>query len=324
LTPLSSREAAIRFAGVLAVLLVGYLHLLDISHKIEEGVWYMATLFTILILTSIVLAVGLAKSDGSRGRFVWVGAAAIAGGALFGFCVSRLIPLPGMADHQGDWTGTIGVFAVLTEAGLVALAGFALRDRVVQRQRQQVRSRRRSVHRTLAAPAGAAFGLLLAPALSLAHNGEEMTDEEMAAMDDEHAGMDMSGMEGMSHDPLLGTGELFVAFLALGGLAVWCGYTLRGRAAMATAVTSARSRLASYERPRRAPRRAYREHAAFVSPRHAPEMPREHTTSDSWPAAESWDPLTETATQELLAPSETRARRLQGRPPVPDPASGLA
>lgn len=158
--PLSGREATTRFVGVLALMAVGYLHLLDISHKVEEGIWYMVLGFTALIIGCVILAVKLVRDDGSRVRVAWVGAAALSAGALFGYFVSRTIPLPGMADHRGDWANTVGVFAGLAEAGLIVLAGFALRDRVLRLSGQRrERSRRRTREE---APALGSFAGLLA------------------------------------------------------------------------------------------------------------------------------------------------------------------
>jgi hypothetical protein len=225
--PLSSREAVFRFLGVSLLVLIAYLHLMDISHKVQEGVWYMVFLFLTLIVLSLALAVSLVRTDSSSVRFAWVGAAVIALGAMFGFCTSRAIPLPGMADHHGDWFNTLGVFAGLFEAGLVVLAGYALRDRVKRQARLHRRRRAR-----VAAPAVAALGLLmLQPALAFAHPGEEMSEDEMMQTE---MGHDMSAMEGMSHEamghePLLGTTELAIALTLALAFVAWAAFALRSR-----------------------------------------------------------------------------------------------
>jgi hypothetical protein len=227
--PLTSREAVTRFAGAGVLLAVGYLHLMDISHKIEEGIWYMAFLFAALIVSSIALAVALVRADDSRVRFVWVAAAGLAAGAMFGYFVSRSIALPGMADHRGDWFSSIGIFAWLFEMALVGLAAFALRDRVLR-----TRARRPRRHRVrAAAPAlSLLWALALQPATALAHGGEEMSAEEMRAeematqMGHKSGSMDHSTM---SHDPLLGGFELTVILLLGLALLAWCGTALSRR-----------------------------------------------------------------------------------------------
>ena len=224
---------------------------MDISHKVQEGVWYMAFLFSSLIALSIFLAWCLVRADSSRVRFVWVGAAALASGAMFGFCVSRAIPLPGMADHHGDWFNTLGIFAGLFELALIGLAGYALRDRVRRRQAQ----RRARPRNRIAAPAVALVGFILTqPALALAHGGEEMSEEEMMETE---MGHDMSAMEGMNHeamghDPLLGGTELGIAFVLALAFVIWAGASLRGRVAVARHELRRRTRVAT-RRPVLAP-----------------------------------------------------------------------
>ena len=196
---------------------------MDISHKIQEGVWYTALLFLALIAASLTLAVALVRTDSSSVRFAWVGTAAIAFGAIFGFCVSRAIPLPEMADHHGDWFGALGVFAGLLEAGLIGLAGYALRDRV--RRRRAQRPDRQRVGR--AASALGVFGLMLVqPTLAFAHGGEEMTEEEMT-----HAemGHDMGAMNDHA-EPLLGGTELGIAFFLASAFVAWAAARLLARA----------------------------------------------------------------------------------------------
>jgi hypothetical protein len=202
----------------------------------------------------------MVRADDSRVRFVWVAAAALATGAMFGYFVSRAIPLPGMADHQGDWFGSIGVFAGLFEIGLVGLAAFALRDRVVRRQLQR-RARRRT---RVVAPAMSILGLFgLQPAMALAHGGEEMTPEEMAAAEMGHDPGSMNHDAMAAHDPLLGGTELGIIFALALGFVAWAGFALRAR--VARSPHPVRSRRAAPSRSSRARPR----------PRHAPTLSAE-------------------------------------------------
>lgn len=88
-------EAGTRFAGVALLAAIAYLHLLDLPHKVDDGVWYMVVLFVGLITGAAVLAVALVRIGPERVRWAWRAAAALAIGALCGYALSRLVPFPG-------------------------------------------------------------------------------------------------------------------------------------------------------------------------------------------------------------------------------------
>lgn len=239
--PLGAREALTRFGGVALLVAIGYVHLLDISHKIEEGVWYMAFLFVTLVVLCVACSVALIRADDSRVRFAWVAAAGLAIGTMFGYCVSRAIPLPGMGDHQGDWASTIGIAAWLFELGLIGLSGFALRDRVLRRQAE---SRPRRHRARFAAPVlGLVAMLAMQPTFAAAHGGEEMTPEEMTATEQAaiEMGHDPATMNhgAAAHDPLLGDTELGIILVLAVGFVGWAGLALKRRIPIAGRESSA-------------------------------------------------------------------------------------
>ncbi|CAN5589048.1 hypothetical protein BH20ACT15_BH20ACT15_07000 [soil metagenome] len=257
--PLSGREAKTRFVGVLALLAVGYLHLLDISHKVEEGIWYMVLGFTLLIMGSVVLAVKLVRDDDLAVRFAWVGAAALSAGALFGYFVSRTVPLPGMADHQGDWANAVGVLAGFAEIALIVLVGFALRDRVLRLSTQRREQSRRPMRGPRPALGSLAGLLALAPLTAVlaspdsapAHGGEDDEGTGEAVVAAKGGGGDTMAQEGAMHDasPFLGTAELGIALAAAGTLIAWAGSSLRARTAAGPARGGVHRRAAA--RPQR-------------------------------------------------------------------------
>lgn len=242
---ISAGDATARFAGVVLLVLVGYAHLLDLSHKIDEGVWLMAFGFIALIAAAICLAVALVRAPASAVRLAWVAAAGLSAGALAGYAISRLLPLPGMADHQGDWINTYGVLAMLADLGLIALAAHAMRELTVR----GVPHRAPEWIRALPAGAWPALMPLLAfaalpdaalPDPALAHEGEE----DAAAGDSAAAGAPSGtgGSEGAAGpapahgDPFLGTTELGLALLVALGFIAWAGRSLRARVAPRPAV----------------------------------------------------------------------------------------
>ena len=207
-------------------------------------------------------------------------------GAMFGYFVSGSIALPGMADHQGDWFSAVGVFAWLFEMGLIGLAGFALRDRVLRHARKSRPRRRRA---RVAAPALGLFGLLvLQPATALAHGGEEMTPEEMAAAEaSKNSGsVDHTAMgHSTAHDPLLGGTELTIILLMGLGLLAWSGVALFSRICPAP-------RSAATHRPARpAPGRTSRRRPAALAMSSTESTPVPAARAPASPAAPAAAPL---------------------------------
>ncbi|MGI8729849.1 MAG: hypothetical protein ACR2LK_07645 [Solirubrobacteraceae bacterium] len=237
------REAIARFLGVGLLMAVAYLHLLDISHKIEEGIWYMVVLFGFLILGATVLAAGLVRSQPRSVRLVWAGAALLGIGALAGYVVSRVVALPGMADHRGDWTGSYGMLAVFAEVAVLALAAYAMRDLTVRGVRHEPSIRLlglgSSVHLTL-------LMLMIAPQAAIAHGGVDDESEASAGAtgspgDGSASGVDAAASPALSAgtptsagghgDALLGAGELGLAALGCIAFRACAGRSLAAQAA---------------------------------------------------------------------------------------------
>ena len=106
----------------IAVLLLGGVavtHLADLPHKLIEA-RYMAFLFICLIVASLVLS--LLISSGWRPDLVWPATGVICAAAIVGYVISRVVPLPGMADHVGDWLNPDGIVALACELSLVSYA----------------------------------------------------------------------------------------------------------------------------------------------------------------------------------------------------------
>lgn len=122
MSPLPRIELALRFFGVAALTAVAYTHFLDLEHKAQEGVWYMAFAFYLLIVGCLGLSIALVRADRARGEQIWVAAATLCGLAIAGYAISRIVPLPQMADHKGDWVNPVGIAALLSESALIFLA----------------------------------------------------------------------------------------------------------------------------------------------------------------------------------------------------------
>ena len=132
---LSRHSALARILGIAALNAIAFTHLLDLSHKLEERVAYMAALFSLLIVASVALAVALARLRSTWIRGMWSAGAALSLASLGGFVVSRTVGLPQMTDHIGDWTSPAGVGAVVAELLFIGLATHALRTPSRSRRR---------------------------------------------------------------------------------------------------------------------------------------------------------------------------------------------
>ncbi|MEA2496710.1 MAG: hypothetical protein QOJ29_4621 [Thermoleophilaceae bacterium] len=109
-----AKGAAILLLGGVAIT-----HLADLPHKLMEA-RYMAVLFIFLIVASLVLS--LLISSNWRPELVWPATGLICGLTVVGYVVSRVVPLPGMADHVGDWLNVAGILALACELELISIA----------------------------------------------------------------------------------------------------------------------------------------------------------------------------------------------------------
>ena len=238
---ISATDAAARFLGVLLLVVVGYAHLLDLSHKVDEGIWYMVVAFVALIVAAVCLAVALVRCRAPAVRSVWLAAATISLAALAGYAISRLIALPGMADHQGDWVSTYGLLALFGETALIALAGYAMRSLTVSGVPHRPPSWLRIPAGGLVLPMTIMLMTLVAlPSRAIAHGGEEDEEAPAAAAagsgnpgsgrsaDTSPAAVESSGGGGHG-DPFLGTSELGIALLLAAGFTFWAARSLRER-----------------------------------------------------------------------------------------------
>jgi hypothetical protein len=83
---------------------------------------YIGVLFSANLLGAIVTAIGIYRDK----LWGWWLGAAVAGGALAMFVVSRLIGLPGYEEHVGSWLGDsvedyLGIPSLLIEGAFVVL-----------------------------------------------------------------------------------------------------------------------------------------------------------------------------------------------------------
>jgi hypothetical protein len=114
--------------GIAAVGLVSIalVHLLDVPDKFDE-LPYVGVLFVGLIITSLLLAEGMIRTDDLR---VWLVAGVVSAATILGYAISRTSGLPGdEGDDIGNWTEPLGLASLLVEGIVVLLVLGRLTDR---------------------------------------------------------------------------------------------------------------------------------------------------------------------------------------------------
>src|SRR5918911_1614564 len=131
LRPVKKIPKGFKAAGILLIIAAGLIHLMAAPDHYEEAT-YIGVLFSANLLGALAAAIGIYRDE----LWGWWLGAAVAGGALAMFVVSRLIGLPGYDEHVGSWIGdsvedSLGIPSLIIEASFVMLFGvvIALRAR---------------------------------------------------------------------------------------------------------------------------------------------------------------------------------------------------
>ena len=114
---------AFKQAGTLLIIAGGLIHLITAPEIYEEAT-YIGVLFSANLFGALLAAVGIYRDQ----MWGWWLGAAVAGGALLMFVLSRLIGLPGYEEHVGVWIGDsfedyLGIPSLIAEASFVGLFG---------------------------------------------------------------------------------------------------------------------------------------------------------------------------------------------------------
>lgn len=79
---------------------------------------YMGVLFVLLTGALMICAYAILISTARLWR---TAAVALAGATVAGYCLTRLVPLPLLADDVGNWLEPLGVVSVVAELGIVSV-----------------------------------------------------------------------------------------------------------------------------------------------------------------------------------------------------------
>lgn len=230
MTMISPTEAGARFAGVLALVGIGFLFLISFSRVAGEGAWGMALVFAALIVASILVSLALVRSDSHIVRTPWIHATGIAALMLAIHFLSRTSGLPGMEELQGRFFTFFGMLEVFGGFGLISIAAYAMRELTLEGV-----PHRRTARGSMGIPGGPAAGyyslivavVLMIPSVASAagkNGGNGKADDAGAATP---AATDSTA--------LLGFTEFAIAFVLCAAYAAWAAHTLRERSTLAAA-----------------------------------------------------------------------------------------
>ena len=135
----------LRWAGAALIFLVGGAHLL-IAGEHFLAATYLGILFLANFTGAAAAAFALYWSPRAWG---WLLGSLVAGGAFFGFVVSRLFGLPGAPEFEGQWLSIAGLLTLMVEGAFLTLALLA----VTPQGRSLLRAEQRRVEREEFPPA---------------------------------------------------------------------------------------------------------------------------------------------------------------------------
>jgi hypothetical protein len=99
---------------------VAAIHVIDQGGLIgDKSPEYVAIGYWVLEVVGLLIAAPLVLT---RSRWTWFVAAGVAAGPFIGYVLSRGPGLPDYYDDKGNWTEPLGVFSLVVEAVLFALA----------------------------------------------------------------------------------------------------------------------------------------------------------------------------------------------------------
>lgn len=113
------------WAGAYLISFVGLVHLLESAEHFGFAT-YLGFLFLANFAASVVTALGMLWTGR---RWAWLLGVAVAGGALVGFLVSRVVGLPAYPEVAGQWFNFTAWFALALELTFLAVTPLALTER---------------------------------------------------------------------------------------------------------------------------------------------------------------------------------------------------
>ncbi len=112
-------EKNLKWFGIILILIAGIIHFYDAPDSFGEA-GYKGVLFALNGVGAFVAAYGILR-DAAWG---WILGLLIAGGAIFGYVVSRTVGMPGLPVD--NWLEPLGILSLIVEALFALPAIYAL------------------------------------------------------------------------------------------------------------------------------------------------------------------------------------------------------
>ncbi len=104
------------WAGIVLIIITGVIHFIDAPDSFGEST-YKGILFTLNGIGALIAAYGIFRGA----NWGWILGLLIAGGAIFGYIVSRTVGLPSL-EVDPAWFEPLGILSLIVEGIFVILA----------------------------------------------------------------------------------------------------------------------------------------------------------------------------------------------------------
>ena len=138
-----------RTVATLGLLGIALIHILELPDTLDDK-GYVGGLFIAAIVSSLLLAAILTRTDDSR---VWIATGGFAALVLIAFLFSRTTGLPGFTDYKGVWDDSSGLRSMVVEGLVVLVSGAVLASRSTAMARLPEETRDRSGRASRPGPA---------------------------------------------------------------------------------------------------------------------------------------------------------------------------
>jgi hypothetical protein len=142
-------DVVARTVTTLGLLAIALIHILELPDTLGDEA-YVGGLFIAAIVSSLLLAAVLTRTNDSR---AWIATGGFAALVLIAFLFSRTTGLPAFTDYKGVWDDSSGLESMVVEGLVVLVTCAVLATRSTAMARQRVASQDRTGRASRPGPA---------------------------------------------------------------------------------------------------------------------------------------------------------------------------